>query len=98
MIREGVDKTTELKPAERIDPTSDHIALGRFVRDDHQILLLVNVGTEAYEGTLRTETDGDWLALDPATGETTPGSVGPDGSFPLSLNRRQTRIFVHVKP
>jgi hypothetical protein len=98
VIRDGIDNVAELKPAERIEPASAHIALGRFVRDGRQVLLLVNVGTDAYEGTLRMETHGDWLALDPATGEAALASTGADGSIPLSLNQRQTRIFVQIKP
>jgi hypothetical protein len=36
------------QPAFRLQPASDSISLGSFVRDGRTVLLLVNVGTEAY--------------------------------------------------
>ena len=100
MIQDGVDNATKsadalkagLKPTERIEPASPQIAMGRFVRDDRRVLLFVNVGAEPYEGVLRTEAEGSWLALDPATGK-----VGEEPeSLRLNLNPRETVILVQM--
>ncbi len=104
VIRGGVDKAAEsgeglkneLDPGERIEPASPHIAMGRFLRDGRQVVVLVNVGAEPYEGTLHTDANGSWVVLDPATGETAVASIGPDASLPLNLNKRQTRIFAQM--
>ncbi|NLS95716.1 MAG: hypothetical protein GXX96_26575 [Planctomycetaceae bacterium] len=105
VVRAGVDQAAEsaealkaeLDPPVRIEPASPHIALGRFVRDGRQVLLLVNVGTELYEGGLRVKTAGDWLELDPEKGTTAPVSIASDGNVPLNLNARQTKILVQLQ-
>jgi hypothetical protein len=104
VIRDGLDKAAEsaeslkiiLTPSERIEPASAQIALGRFARDSRQVLVLVNVGTEPYEGTLHVKANGGWLTLDPATGEAKVADANPDGSLPLKLAPRQTRVHVQV--
>jgi hypothetical protein len=100
VIRDGVDKATqstdalkaELNPGEQITPGSANIALGRFEREGRQVLLLANVGTESYEGVLRTDGAGAWLALSPATGEVTTVSK----PIQLKLNAREAKILVEV--
>lgn len=102
VIRAGVDEATksanalraELEPAEQITPASPHIAMGRFMREGRQILLLVNVGKEPYEGTLQTKADGSWNTLDPVTGKSAAAPQSPR----LSLKPRQTTILVQIPP
>lgn len=104
VLRDGTDSATqstealkaELQPAEKIDPASPHIALGRFVRDGHLVLLVVNVGNQAYDGRLQTETCGSWIALDMVTGNVTAPSVASDGALPVGLSRHQSRLFVQT--
>ncbi len=57
-----------LKPPYRFSPASDRIALGQFRREGQQVLLVVNVGREPYEGKLIAEQPGSWCVLDPASG------------------------------
>lgn len=104
LIHDGVDKATEsseslknkLDPAEQIQAASPHIAMGRFVRDGRRVMLLVNVGTQPYEGTLQTKASGAWVVLDPATGEAT-AATGTNRNLSLSLAARQCLIFVETQ-
>jgi hypothetical protein len=79
---------------ERLDPPSDRIALGRFVRDGQQILLLANVGREAYRGQLATAAGARWTVLDPATGNVQPADQDPAGQVALSLAARQAVLLI----
>ncbi len=100
VLRAGSDEATAsseafrdaLNPPERIEPAQANIALGRFSRDGRRVLLLVNVGTDLYEGTLHTQPGAKWLVLDPATGEVTATKSESD-TFPLKLAPRQTVIL-----
>ena len=83
-----------LQPAVRLTPASPHVAVGRFLRDGHEILVAVNVGTQAYAGHLTVLTSGDWLSLDPATGSIGQAAMNDDGDVQLALDARQTRILV----
>ena len=85
-----------LKPAYRISPPSDEIALGQFTRDGHKILLAVNVSGQAYEGQIVTGTRGDWHVMDPASGAITAAEKTKRG-VPLTLAARQSLVFVQEK-
>ncbi|MBM4035920.1 MAG: hypothetical protein FJ291_29625 [Planctomycetes bacterium] len=81
-----------LRPAFRLTPASDRIVLGRFIRDEREIVLLVNVGRQPYSGTLSAQGVAGWLALDPATGAVTPSTS--EGGARLSLAPRQALLLV----
>jgi hypothetical protein len=85
----------------RLSPGALRVALGRFTRDGRGILALVNVGNRAYEGHLNVAEQtgsgtGDWLALDPATGDISRSASDAEGRLSLSLAGRQTILFVSV--
>lgn len=84
----------QLKPEYEISPASPSIALGRFERDGHSILLVVNVGRKAYEGTLATRTPGAWQVLDPTDGTVRPAEVQAQGRIRLALGERQALLLV----
>lgn len=86
--------TTALQPVVRIQPESPKIVLGRFTRDGRTIVVVVNVGDEAYEGQLSVAHDGDWLCLDPATGAVEQAPRGDAGGIALALSGRETRLLV----
>ncbi len=86
--------TTALQPAAGIVPASPRIVLGRFTRDGREIVLVVNVGSQAYEGRLWVPVSGDWLSLDPATGAIKRAEINEKGDIPLVLKARQTRLLV----
>ena len=102
VVRDGVAAATispealaaALQPAVKIEPASVRIALGRFVRDWQDIVVVVNVGTQAYEGQLIVPSASDWLRLDPATGAIDRAACSSDGHLLLTLGARQTHLFV----
>jgi hypothetical protein len=77
-----------------IEPASPYIALGHFVRDGRDVLLVVNVGKQLYSGVCRVERAGTWTVLDPATGQVTTGPTDASGRVPLQLEPRACRILV----
>jgi hypothetical protein len=99
VLRGGQDTTANslvaaLKPVVRIQPASPRIALGRFSRDQKDIIVVVNVGNESYQGVLFFPASGNSLALDPAIGAIERAAVKEDGKISLALGPCQTRIFV----
>jgi len=86
--------TAALRPAATIQPASPRIALGRFTRDGRELLVVVNVGAQAYQGRLSVRAPGDWLSLNPATGAVRPAECSDSGDIPLALDARDTRILV----
>ena len=83
-----------LQPAASIQPPSEQIVMGRFLRDGKDITVVVNVGSKAYAGTLSLPTPGNWLSLDPATGAIERAVIDENGDISLALGARLTRIMV----
>jgi hypothetical protein len=83
-----------LKPAFRLAPASDTIALGRFVRDGRSVLLLVNVGSAAYAGQLVAKEPCSWLRLDPASGDVQNPGQQPATQHEIRLEGRQALLLV----
>lgn len=81
------------KPAPVIEPANERIVLGRFVRDGHVVLVLVNVGREPYRGQLRGAGGDRWDLLDPAGGAVRE-VVSVEGSLPIELQPLQTLLLV----
>lgn len=82
-----------LKPRYRLTPPERSIVLGTFRREGRAILLLVNVGREAYRGRLAVD-GADWLALNPATGAVENRVRDTDGLLPLTIAAREALILV----
>ncbi len=93
VLREGTDEAVgsgkalleTIHPTRTIVPTSPRIALGHFSRDGRDITLVVNVGTQDYEGQLCASPPGNWLQLDPATGAVSRIESDVRGQLPLNL-------------
>ena len=83
-----------IRPACRISPVSDRIALGSFVRDGRRILLLVNVGKQPYQGKITVKPAGNWLLLDPADGSIRPAEKADNDHLNLVLAPRQAVLLV----
>lgn len=83
-----------LRPAHRIEPASDQIALGRFRRDGRTVLLVVNVGTDAYAGRLICASPAPWLAADPANGSVAAAERDTEGQTILNLAPRQALLLI----
>lgn len=90
--REGLVEA--LQPAFRISPATDSIVAGSFVRDGRTVLLLVNVGPDAYAGQLLTQTPTAWSGLDPANGRAERLTVHPSPQVAIELAARQSLILV----
>jgi len=83
-----------LRSGERISPPSPSIAVGRFVRDGHRVLLIANVGTEAYSGSMEADEAGDWHVMDPGTGRIHLARGDENARLSLSLAARQAVLLV----
>jgi len=75
-----------------LTPANPRIVLGRFLRDGREILLLVNIGEEAYSGYIKVPA-GAWTHADPATGEVKPAISSPEG-VEVVLPSLATALFV----
>lgn len=81
-------------PSYRLCPANQHIALGKFVRDDRVILLVVNVGRNAYAGCLTVGETGIWNLLDLESGVIQKVVRDKMGCIDLSLAARQAILLV----
>ena len=68
------------------------VALGRFQRDGREILLLVNVGRDPFQGEL-LGAEGGWLRMDPATGAIESAQSAGSG-LRVELAPRQSLAYV----
>jgi hypothetical protein len=87
----------QIQPQWQIAPASDRIALGSFVRDGRRILLLANVGKDAYQGSISMSRPDDWQLLDPASGAIRAGEKINADHVKLALAPRQAILFVQGK-
>jgi len=83
-------------PAYRFSPPSDHIALGQYVRDGRQVLLVANVDREAYRGHVTSGAVKAWEQMDPAGGTIRPVAPDEGGRVPLDLGPRQAVLLVQA--
>ena len=83
-----------LQPLHVLTPASERIALGQFVRDGRRIVLLVNVGTQAYSGGMTAEAAEKWQSLDPATGALQPAERDGANRIRVALAARQAVVLV----
>ena len=86
--------TAAIRPAFRVSPRSDRIALGQFTRDGRAILLVVNVGREGYQGQITSHAVKAWQRMDPASGAVRPLSPDEAGNVPVKLAPRQAVLLV----
>ncbi|HUT93358.1 MAG TPA: hypothetical protein VMY37_28095 [Thermoguttaceae bacterium] len=83
-----------IRPPHRISPRSDRIALGQFTRDGRAILLIVNVGQEASEGAITSDTVKAWHRMDPAAGAIRAVAADEAGNVQVKLAPRQAVLLV----
>jgi hypothetical protein len=82
-----------LQPVFRLQPASETISLGSFVRDGRTVLLLVNVGTEAYSGQLIADKARRWSAFDATNGHIRSLEDQPQAAHTIRLEGRQSVIL-----
>jgi hypothetical protein len=78
----------------RLQPASDSMIFGRFNRDNREILLLVNVGPQAYAGTVSVRRPGTWWRADPAAGEVKREEVAGQKGITISLPANASIILI----
>jgi hypothetical protein len=83
----------KLEPAVKIDPESERIAVGRFIRDGRAIVVVVNVGEQPFDGTLSLAHSHGWIVLDPATGRVSTACIAENGDVALRLSAYETQLF-----
>jgi hypothetical protein len=87
-----------LAPPYRLDPASDRITLGQYVRDGRRVLLIANAGREPYEGYLAAAAPGAWHRLDPADGSVGIVERDAEGRIAVSLPGRCAILLVASPP
>jgi hypothetical protein len=88
-----------IKPADiyesgALSVKSERIIVGRFVRDERDILLVVNVGSKPYIGAVTAKNSGEWLVADPASGQLERAKVVGAGQISISLPPRGTVLLI----
>jgi len=65
---------------------SDRIIVGRFIRDERDILLVVNVAAKPYTGAVKVIKAAEWVVAEPASGRLEQAKVDENGQIALSLS------------
>lgn len=78
----------------RLQPASDSTILGRFNRDNREILLFVNVGPQSYAGKVSVRRSGIWWRADPSTGEVKPEEVAVQKGITVSLPANASIVLI----
>ncbi|MDH4242055.1 MAG: hypothetical protein OEW48_21040, partial [Phycisphaerae bacterium] len=73
---------------------SDRIVVGRFVRDERDILLVVNVGEKPYIGAVASKNAAEWLVAEPASGRLERAKVDEAGQISISLPPRGAVLLI----
>ena len=95
----GIDfeKLSGLYAGGSLSTPNDRIVLGRFRRDGREILILVNVSSEPYDGSISCRTSDAWLAADPGTGRIERAATDA-GKVKISLKPRSAILLIGTSP
>jgi len=95
----GIDfeKLSGLYAGGSLSAPNDRIVLGRFRRDGREILLLVNVSSEPYDGSISCRKSATWLAADPGTGRIDKVATYT-GKVKISLKPRSAILLIEAAP
>ena len=75
---------------------NDRIVLGRFRRDGREILILVNVSSEPYQGGISCRKSAGWLAADPGTGCINKAVIDAEGKIKISLKPHSAIFLIGI--
>jgi len=78
----------------KLDTPNDKIIVGRFVREDRNILIVVNVGPIDFADNLTLDNQLNWLAAHPDTGKIDLVKPLEMGKIKLALPARSTLILI----
>jgi hypothetical protein len=73
---------------------TDRIIVGRFVRDERDILLVVNVASKPYTGAVTVKNAAEWLVAEPASGRFERAKVNKTGQITVSLSPRGAVLLI----
>jgi len=73
---------------------NERLVVGRFVRDGRNMVLVVNVGTARYDGSLTAQSPARWHVADPHTGRMERARTTDAGGIRLSLPPGGARILI----
>ncbi len=90
----GLDSLADVYDAGLLRKPQERIIVGRFARDDRDLLVVVNVGTTASDIEVSAPQAEKWIVTDPATGTMEPLTAENPGWIALSLPPRATRILI----
>ena len=95
----GIDfeKLSGLYAGGSLSTPNDRIVLGRFRRDGREILILVNVSSEPYNGGIACRKSAVWLAADPGTGQIDRTTIDA-GKVKISLKPRSAIFLIGTPP
>jgi hypothetical protein len=95
----GIDfkKLSGLYADGSLSTPNDRIVLGRFRRDGREILILVNVSSEPYNGKIVCRKSEAWLAADPGTGRIDRATTDA-GKVTVSLKPRSAIFLIGTSP
>ena len=96
----GIDfeKLSGLYADGSLSTPNDRIVLGRFRRDGREILILVNVSSEPYDGDIACRKSAAWLAADPGTGRIETAATDTNGKIKISLKPRSAIFLIGTSP
>lgn len=73
---------------------SDRIIVGRFERDERYILLVVNVSSRPYTGTVKAATAAEWIIAKPSSGRLERAKVTEAGRIAVTLPPRGAVLLI----
>ena len=73
---------------------SDRIIVGRFVRDERDILIIVNVSAKPYAGAVQITKAAEWIVAEPAGGLLEKAKVDEAGRIVVSLPPRGSVLLI----
>ncbi len=89
-----VDRLRAIYDHGALGEPAERMVVGRFVRADRAMVVVVNVSTEAYNGPVTAPGAAPWIAADPATGALERITSDEQDRVPLSLAPRRTLVLV----
>lgn len=76
------------------NPATSTIVYGEFLRENRDILMMVNTGSDKYSGRLNVRKGQYFIEFDPQTGKYSESRRLKNKSLPVYLDSLQTKLFV----
>jgi hypothetical protein len=73
---------------------SDRIIVGRFVRDERDILLVVNIAAKHYTGAVKAAEETQWIVAEPSDGRLEPAKADENGRIAISISPNAALLLI----